>query len=71
MFAGAIVNTTEKRSVLHVALRANRKDKIEVSGINVVENVWSVLDQIKAFSEKVRRYKLCVFFFWIVHKSVF
>lgn len=37
-----------------MALRAP-KDKVICSrGVNVVPDVWSVLDKIKAFSEKIR-----------------
>eukprot|EP00405_Crypthecodinium_cohnii_P014390 CAMPEP_0206455342 /NCGR_PEP_ID=MMETSP0324_2-20121206/21691_1 /ASSEMBLY_ACC=CAM_ASM_000836 /TAXON_ID=2866 /ORGANISM="Crypthecodinium cohnii, Strain Seligo" /LENGTH=548 /DNA_ID=CAMNT_0053926019 /DNA_START=118 /DNA_END=1764 /DNA_ORIENTATION=+ len=54
MFEGVRINETEGRPVLHVALRSPRDAKIEVDGKNVVPEVWSVLDGMKAFSEKVR-----------------
>jgi len=54
MFNGERINKTEDRSVLHIALRAGKDEKIEVDGVNVVEQVHAVLDKIKAFSEKVR-----------------
>lgn len=54
MFAGERINVTEDRPVLHTALRAPRKAKIEVDGNNVVKDVWDVLDRIKAFSDRVR-----------------
>mmetsp|Transcript_22254 Transcript_22254/g.50823 ORF Transcript_22254/g.50823 Transcript_22254/m.50823 type:complete len:545 (-) Transcript_22254:50-1684(-) len=54
MFAGEKINQTEGRSVLHVALRAARDTNITVDGKNVVEDVWKVLDAIKAFTDKVR-----------------
>lgn len=54
MFAGDRINSTENRSVLHVALRAPREAVIEVDGRNVVPDVHQVLDQLSAFSEKVR-----------------
>ncbi|KMZ74666.1 Glucose-6-phosphate isomerase [Zostera marina] len=54
MSNGELINITENRSVLHMALRAP-KDKVICSrGVNVVPDVWSVLDKIKAFSEKIR-----------------
>lgn len=48
------INSTENRSVLHVALRAARDKVIQSDGKNVVPDVWHVLDQIKEFSEKIR-----------------
>lgn len=55
VFAGTFqINSTENRSVLHVALRAPRDAVIYSDGKNVVPDVWNVLDKIKAFSEKVR-----------------
>lgn len=48
------INSTENRSVLHVALRAPRDAVINSDGKNVVPDVWNVLDKIKDFSEKVR-----------------
>lgn len=54
MFNGEKINTTENRSVLHVALRAPRDAVIYSDGKNVVPDVWQVLDKIKDFSERVR-----------------
>ncbi|MED6192036.1 hypothetical protein PIB30_006537 [Stylosanthes scabra] len=54
MYNGEHINSTEDRSVLHVALRAPRDAVIQSDGKNVVPNVWKVLDKIKEFSEKVR-----------------
>lgn len=54
MFNGDKINVTENRSVLHVALRAQKADKIEVDGVNVVDSVHAVLSKIASFSEKVR-----------------
>jgi len=55
MFAGAKINETEGRPVLHCALRAGRtEDYTEEGGSNVVPEVWKVLDGIKAFTDKVR-----------------
>lgn len=45
---------TEGRAVLHVALRAPRSKEIMCDGINVVPDVWEVLDKIKDFTDKVR-----------------
>ncbi|CAN4080323.1 unnamed protein product [Withania somnifera] len=54
MFNGEHINSTENRSVLHVALRAPRDAVINCDGKNVVSEVWQVLDKIRDFSERVR-----------------
>ncbi|NP_001312805.1 glucose-6-phosphate isomerase, cytosolic [Nicotiana tabacum] len=54
MFNGERINSTENRSVLHVALRAPRDAVINSDGKNVVPEVWQVLDKIRDFSERVR-----------------
>ncbi|XP_047954436.1 glucose-6-phosphate isomerase, cytosolic-like [Salvia hispanica] len=54
MFNGERINSTENRSVLHVALRSPRGSVINSDGKNVVPDVWQVLDKIKEFSERVR-----------------
>ncbi|KAL2901066.1 Glucose-6-phosphate isomerase cytosolic [Bienertia sinuspersici] len=54
MFNGEHINSTENRSVLHVALRASRDAVINSDGKNVVPDVWQVLDKIRDFSEKIR-----------------
>ncbi|KOM27062.1 hypothetical protein LR48_Vigan393s000600 [Vigna angularis] len=54
MYNGEHINSTENRSVLHVALRAPRDSVIQSDGKNVVPDVWNVLDKIKEFSERIR-----------------
>src|SRR3989454_5225807 len=54
MFRGEKINTTEKRAVLHVALRAPRGTSILVDGEDVVPQVHAVLDKMAAFSHRVR-----------------
>ncbi|MBV9710559.1 MAG: glucose-6-phosphate isomerase [Ktedonobacteraceae bacterium] len=54
MFRGEKINITEKRAVLHVALRAPRDQSIVVDGENVVPQVHAVLDKMAAFSNRVR-----------------
>jgi glucose-6-phosphate isomerase len=54
MFRGDKINITEKRAVLHVALRAPRDASILVDGENVVPQVHEVLDRMAAFSKRIR-----------------
>ena len=54
MFRGEKINVTEKRAVLHVALRAPRGTSIVVDGENVVPEVHAVLDKMTDFSNRVR-----------------
>ena len=54
MFRGDAINVTERRSVLHVALRAPRGTAIMVAGENVVPAVHDVLDRMGAFADRVR-----------------
>jgi glucose-6-phosphate isomerase len=54
MFRGEKINVTEKRAVLHVALRAPIGEKILVDGVDVVPPVHAVLDKMAAFSNSVR-----------------
>ena len=54
MFRGEKINVTEKRAVLHVALRAPRGTSIVVDGENVVPQVHAVLDKMADFSNRVR-----------------
>ena len=54
MFRGDKINETEKRAVLHVALRAPRSERIVVGGKDVVPEVHAVLDRMATFSDKVR-----------------
>ena len=54
MFRGEKINVTEKRSVLHVALRAPIEDQILADGVDVVPLVHAVLDKMAVFSNSVR-----------------
>jgi len=54
MFTGEKINITEKRAVLHVALRAPRGQSILVDGEDVVPKVHEVLDRMSAFCDRVR-----------------
>jgi glucose-6-phosphate isomerase len=54
MFRGEHINTSERRAVLHVALRAPRGASIVVDGVNVVPGVHAVLDKMRDFTNRVR-----------------
>src|SRR6266852_1402706 len=54
MFRGDKINITEKRAVLHTALRAPRGASIMVDGEDVVPQVHAVLDKMSAFAERIR-----------------
>ncbi len=54
MFNGEKINITERRAVLHVALRAPKNASILVDGKNVVPEVHAVLDRMENFSNRVR-----------------
>jgi glucose-6-phosphate isomerase len=54
MFAGAKINNTENRAVLHTALRAPREAKLVIDGEDVVASVHAVLDRIRTFTDSVR-----------------
>src|SRR3984885_1247193 len=54
MFSGEKINITEKRAVLHVALRAPKGESIVVDGEDVVPGVHEVLDKMSAFADRVR-----------------
>ncbi len=54
MFRGDKINFTEKRAVLHIALRAPRGTSIVVDGENVVPQVHAVLDKMTELSNRVR-----------------
>lgn len=54
MFAGEKINQTEKRAVLHVALRNRANTPIFVDGKNVMPKINEVLGKMRKFSEAVR-----------------
>lgn len=54
MFRGDAINVSEKRAVLHTALRAPRDATILHEGRNVVSDVYAVLDRMSDFSNRVR-----------------
>ena len=54
MFRGDKINVTEKRAVLHVALRAPKGHAIVVDGEDVVPQVHAVLEKMSDFANRVR-----------------
>jgi glucose-6-phosphate isomerase len=54
MFRGDKINVSEKRAVLHVALRAPRGTTIRHDGCNVIPEVHAVLDRMADFASRVR-----------------
>src|SRR5208283_2264263 len=54
MFRGDKINLTEKRAVLHIALRAPRGVSIGVDGDDIVPKVHEVLDRMAGFSARIR-----------------
>ncbi len=54
MFAGAHINSTEDRAVLHAALRMTPGTHLEVDGADVVSQVQTVLAQMGELSDRIR-----------------
>jgi glucose-6-phosphate isomerase len=54
MFDGDIINHTEHRAVLHVALRNRSNRPIKVQGQDVMPEVNAMLQKMRDFSEQVR-----------------
>jgi glucose-6-phosphate isomerase len=53
MFNGTRINQTENRSVLHIALRNRSNTPILVDGKDVMPEINTVLNQMKAFSDSL------------------
>jgi len=54
MFRGDKINSTENRSVLHVALRKPENEKLFLEGSDIIPEVHKVLNRIKQYSESIR-----------------
>lgn len=54
MFSGVKINKTENRAVLHIALRNVSGEEINLDGANVMEEIDSVLERMKQFSDQLR-----------------
>ncbi len=57
MFRGDKINETEKRAVLHTALRDFSDDPIIVDGRNIKEDIRRVQNRMKTFADKVSNKK--------------
>ena len=53
MFTGDVINQTEQRAVLHVALRNRSNSPIAVDGKEIMSEINAVLEKMKGFTEKV------------------
>ncbi len=53
MFSGEKLNGTEKRSVLHTALRNRANTEVLVDGKDVMPDINAVLDQMRSFADQV------------------
>jgi len=53
MFSGDFINQTENRAVLHTALRNFGTETILVNKENIMPKIKTVLNKMKAFSEKI------------------
>ena len=53
LFSGDKINATEKRAVLHTALRNKENNPIQVDDENVMPEIRASLNKMKLFSEKV------------------
>lgn len=54
MFTGAEINTTERRAVLHTALRNRSNRPVYVDGHDVMPDINRVLAQMRSFCRRVR-----------------
>jgi glucose-6-phosphate isomerase len=52
-FDGDLINQTENRAVLHTALRAKENASVQVDGVNVMPEIYSVKNKIKNFSNEI------------------
>ena len=52
-FQGEIINETEKRAVLHTAIRTDGNENINVDGLNVVPSILEARSKIKFFTNDI------------------
>lgn len=58
MLSGEKINNTENRAVLHTALRNDKTKAVFVDGKDVMPDISSELDRMKAFSDDIRNGKI-------------
>ena len=51
---GERINVSEKRAVLHTALRLPESESLQLEGRDIVPDIQAVLQRMRAFSDKVR-----------------
>lgn len=54
MYRGDPINITEKRAVLHIALRMPENSQLMLSGENIIKDVHDVLNNMSAFANSIR-----------------
>lgn len=54
MFSGSVLNATEKRSALHIALRKRDNRTLHVDGTDVMADVRAVRARLKSFADDIR-----------------
>ncbi|WP_425295624.1 glucose-6-phosphate isomerase [Nocardia abscessus] len=59
MFAGARINTTEDRPVLHTALRTPASESVLLDGVDVVRSVHEVLERMSDLADAIRSGRWC------------
>uniref|UniRef100_UPI00404AB457 glucose-6-phosphate isomerase n=1 Tax=Gelidibacter sp. TaxID=2018083 RepID=UPI00404AB457 len=52
-FNGDVINETEKREVLHTALRAPKNAEVFVNGVNVIPEIYEVKQKIETFTNAI------------------
>ena len=55
MFDGAKINVTEKRAVLHTALRCSSDHKVQIDGENITPLIQDTLKRIENLSSQIRK----------------
>ena len=74
-FNGDVINETEKREVLHTALRAPKNAEVFVNGVNVIPEIYEVRQKIETFTNGIvdgskKRlhqqtiYRYCKYWYW-------
>ncbi|MFI4962385.1 MAG: glucose-6-phosphate isomerase [Legionellales bacterium] len=54
LLSGALVNTTENKPALHIALRTSNEDPIRVLGHNIIPSILNARERMRHLSDKIR-----------------